>query len=119
MRRGDRTIIHAFSALAAGVGGGLAQLPCSDAAVLVPLQATMIGTLAAGRGIDLDLTAAAQLVLSFGATMAGRTGSQLLLGWLPGAGNLLNAATAAGLTEAVGWAAVAWFERLERRDVGR
>jgi uncharacterized protein (DUF697 family) len=119
MRRGDKTIIHAFSALAAGVGAGLAQLPCSDAAVLVPLQATMIGTLAAERGVTLDRTAAAQLVLTFGATMAGRAGSQVLLGWLPGLGNWLNATTAAGLTEAIGWAAVAWFERLERGEAGR
>ncbi|MFH1464725.1 MAG: hypothetical protein ABIO70_10095 [Pseudomonadota bacterium] len=114
MKRGDRTVIHAFSALAAGVGAGLAQLPCSDAAVLVPLQATMIGTLAAERGVTLDRTAAAQLVLSFGATMAGRSASQVLLGWVPGWGNVLNASTAAGLTEAVGWAAVAWFDRCDR-----
>jgi len=53
MRRGDRTVIHAFSALAAGVGAGLAQLPRSDAAILVPMQATMIGALAVPSGLDL------------------------------------------------------------------
>jgi uncharacterized protein (DUF697 family) len=31
------------------------------------------------------------------------------VGWVPGLGNAINATTAAGLTEAVGWAADAYF----------
>ncbi len=45
------------------------------------------------------------------ATTAGRTASQILIGWIPGWGNAFNAATAASLTEAVGWLAVEWFEK--------
>ena len=37
-----------------------------------------------------------------GATV-GRTVSQILIGWIPGIGNAINATTAAGLTEAIGW----------------
>ncbi len=35
-------IIHAAAAAAGAVGAGLAQAPCSDAAVIVPIQVTMI-----------------------------------------------------------------------------
>jgi uncharacterized protein (DUF697 family) len=31
------------------------------------------------------------------------------VGWLPGFGNAINAATAAALTEAIGWAAEEYF----------
>lgn len=102
--------IHTFSGLAAGVGAGMAQLPGSDAPVLVSLQASMVLELAEQHGVTMSRTAAAELALTLGATMAGRGISQWLVGWLPGWGNAVNAATAAAITEAVGWAAVAWFE---------
>ncbi|MBS4879931.1 MAG: hypothetical protein KH138_06445 [Firmicutes bacterium] len=35
--------------------------------------------------------------------MIGRGISQTLVGWIPGLGNAINAGTAAGLTEAIGW----------------
>jgi uncharacterized protein (DUF697 family) len=35
--------------------------------------------------------------------------SQALVGWIPGVGNAINAATAAALTEAIGWAADGYF----------
>ncbi|MBQ9492420.1 MAG: hypothetical protein IJR54_01630 [Oscillibacter sp.] len=43
-------------------------------------------------------------------TLVGRGVSQFLLGWIPGVGNVLNAATAAGVTEALGWAIAADFD---------
>ena len=107
----DHAIIHTFSAIAAGVGAGLAQIPGSDAPVLVSLQAGMIVMLATERGRPMDEATAVQLVLTFAATMSGRAVSQVLVGWLPVWGNAINAATAASLTEAVGWAAVKWFDR--------
>lgn len=118
MARSDDVIIHSFSTLAAGVGAGLAQLPGSDAPVLVSLQVTMIMALARNHGAELEEAAATQLVLTFAATMGGRTLSQWLVGWIPGWGNTINASTAAALTEAVGWAAVKWFEqRAEEREL--
>jgi uncharacterized protein (DUF697 family) len=102
-------VIHTASLASAGVGAGLAQIPGSDAAVLVPLQTTMIIGIAHVHGIGLDKAGAASLLLTFTATMAGRAVSQLLVGWLPGIGNIINASTAAGLTEAIGWAAHTYF----------
>jgi uncharacterized protein (DUF697 family) len=110
-------IIHAAALAAAAVGGGLAQVPGSDAAVLMPIQAGMIAALGAEHGVQLGQGAAAELILPFSAAAMGRGLSQALLGWLPGLGNLLNAATAAALTEAIGWAADAYFVEGERRQV--
>ena len=33
----------------------------------------------------------------------GRTASQVLIGWIPGVGNVINACTAATITETIGW----------------
>lgn len=107
----SRSIIHVFAAVAAGVGFGLAQLPGSDAPVLVALQAAMILALADRTDVSLTRAAAAEMALTMSATMIGRGLSQLLLGWLPAFGNALNAITAAAVTEGVGWFALRWFEK--------
>jgi uncharacterized protein (DUF697 family) len=104
-----RLIIHTAAAATAAVGGGLAQVPGSDAAVITPIQAAMIVAIGAEHGAPITKSAAAELILPFSAAALGRGASQLLLGWLPGLGNAINAATAAALTEAIGWAADAYF----------
>jgi uncharacterized protein (DUF697 family) len=102
-------IIHSASVAAAGVGGGLAQIPCSDALVLAPLQTAMITAIAKVHGHSLSEAAAEKLLATFLASTIGRAISQALVGWIPGIGNAINAATAAALTEAVGWSADAYF----------
>ena len=89
---------------------GLAQIPGSDSAVIVPLQTAMIVGIGSEHSVKITKGAAADLLLTFSATMAGRTLSQFLVGWVPGYGNALNAATAFSLTEAIGCAADAYFE---------
>lgn len=107
----DSLIIHVFAVVAAGVGFGLAQLPGSDAPVLVALQTAMLLALADRARVSLTLAGAAEVALTLAATMVGRGLSQVLVGWLPGLGNLVNAATAAAVTEGVGWVALRWFRR--------
>ncbi len=102
--------VHTAAAAAAAAGGGLAQVPGSDSAVITPIQVAMIVALGAAHGVPISKAAAAELILPFSAAALGRGASQFLLGWLPGLGNILNAATAAALTEAIGWAADAYFE---------
>ena len=103
-------IIHTASLACAGVGAGLAQVPGSDSVAIVPLQTAMIVAIAHQHGVALAKSAAADLLLTFTATQVGRGISQVLLGWIPGFGNAINAATAAGVTEAVGWAADEYFK---------
>lgn len=95
-------IIHTASASAAAVGAGLAQLPGSDNAAITPIQLAMTVSLGAVFGIQLTQSAAAALA-SVAAATVGRAVSQVLVGWIPGLGNAINASTAAALTESVGW----------------
>lgn len=97
--------IHAAAAAAAFIGGGLAQLPGSDSAALAPLQVALITEIAAHHGHAITKAAALKLLAPMAATAAGRGIAATLVGWLPGFGNVINAATAGLLTEAIGWAA--------------
>lgn len=104
-------IIHTASASCAGVGAGLAQLPGSDNAVITPIQLTM--TISLGRVFGKSLTESTALAAigSVAASTVGRTVSQVLIGWMPGVGNAINAATAASITETLGWLLVKEFDQ--------
>lgn len=96
-------IIHSAAALASGVAAGMALLPCSDNAALVGIEVTMITALAKEFGFTIDAGVAKSMALTTGATIVGRGISQVLVGWIPGIGNAINAATAAGVVEVIGW----------------
>ena len=103
-------IIHTASLAAGGVGAGLAQIPVADAAVIAPIQLTMIVSLGAVFGISLTNAAAQAIISSFGATFAGRMLVRWLTFWIPGIGNIISASTAVAVTQAIGWYAVKQFE---------
>jgi uncharacterized protein (DUF697 family) len=105
-------VIHSAAAAAGGVGAGLAQLPMADHIPITALQVSMISAIALVHGRSIGEAGATSLLGTFSATMGGRAVSQWLVGWIPGVGNAINASTAAGITEAVGWAAHAYFEKL-------
>lgn len=109
-------IIHAASVAAGGVGTGLAQIPLSDNTVITPIQITMIISLAEVFDIRLTEGAAKGILAGASASFIGRGVSQVLLGWIPVLGNAINTATAAGITEAIGWMAVAHFFSLQQDD---
>jgi len=113
--RGQRNkchaIIHVASTGAAAIGAGLAQIPLADNAVIVPIQITMVMSLGKVFNVSLSKSAAEGTALGATATLVGRTTSQVLLGWIPVLGNAINAATAAAITEAMGWAVAAQFAR--------
>ena len=102
--------IHTASAAAAAAGAGLAQIPGSDSVPISAIQATMV--MAIGKAFDRSLTesAASAAAATVTTTMIGRGISQFLVGWIPGVGNIINATTAAGVTEALGWAIVEAFD---------
>lgn len=103
-------IIHSASAAAAAVGGGLAQVPTSDNLIITPIQLIMAISLGEVFGITLDQSAAKAAVASATAMTVGRAASQILIGWIPGAGNIINATTAATITETIGWIMAKEFE---------
>lgn len=97
------TIIHTASAAAGAVGAGLAQIPLSDKAIIAPIQLTMTVALGKVFGLEFTKSAAKAAIASTAGVSVGRTASQLAIGWLPIAGNVINAGTAVTLTEAIGW----------------
>lgn len=109
-RKKCHAIIHTASASAAAIGGGLAQIPGSDNAVLTPIQLTMTISLGHVFGKSLTQSTALAAIGSVAASTVGRTVSQFLIGWIPGVGNIVNATTAASLTEALGWAIAKEFD---------
>lgn len=104
-------IIHSASVAAAAVGAGLAQLPCSDNAILVPIQVSMVLSLGAVFNINLTKSAAKSSVATASATLVGRGISQALVGWIPGIENIINASTASTVTEGIGWIVAKNFEK--------
>ena len=103
-------IIHAASASAGAVGGGLAQIPGSDSVPICAIQATMTSALGRVFGLEQTDTMARSALLATPTTI-GRALSQFLVGWIPVAGNIINAGTAASITEALGWALAEDFAR--------
>jgi len=104
-------IIHGAATAAGATGAGLAQLPLTDSAVIIPLQVAMI--IALGKVFEIQLTegAAKGMALAATAALVGRAASQILVGWIPFLGNAINAATAAGITEALGWTIAKEFDK--------
>jgi len=109
-------IIHTAAVAAGGVGTGLAQLPMADNAVITPIQITMITSLGAVFGIRVTESIAKGIIASCATSVAGRSAVQVLVGWVPGLGNAINTATAAGLTEVIGWMAAKHFYELQQED---
>lgn len=97
-------IIHAAAATCAGIGAGMAQIPGSDSLFIVPVQIGMIVSLGAVFGIELTESTAKASLASATGSMVGRGISQVLVGWIPGWGNAMNATTAFAVTESIGWA---------------
>jgi uncharacterized protein (DUF697 family) len=116
-RKKCHVIIHGASTAAAAVGAGLAQIPVADNAVIVPIQITMVMSLGKVFGVSLSKGAAEGTALGATATLVGRTTSQVLLGWIPVLGNAINAATAATITEAMGWAVAAQFDKGQIKEI--
>jgi uncharacterized protein (DUF697 family) len=100
-----RVVIHGAAVAAAAAGGGLAQLPGVGALVITPIQVSMVIALGSLHGRTLDKSGALAVLAAAYGPYVGRTVSQLLIGLIPGVGNVTNAATAFVITESIGWSA--------------
>ena len=109
-------IIHSAATSAALPAAGLAQIPFSDTVVITPIQITMIIALGEVFNMRIGESTAKSILAGAGASLAGRGLSQLLLGWIPGYGNALNATTAFATTEAIGWIAVDHFYKIKLEE---
>ncbi|MEZ5186124.1 MAG: DUF697 domain-containing protein [Candidatus Nanopelagicales bacterium] len=115
-RQAAKKIIAASASSALATGA--TPIPFSDAAILIPLQIGMIARLTAAYGSRLASAQLASLVgslmLSSGATTAGRWMVSSLLRVVPGgqpAALVISGTVAASMTTAMGWAWVAVLEK--------
>ena len=103
-------IIHGAATSAAGVAAAMAQLPGLDNAPLMAIETVMVVSLGKVFGVDVLETTAKGIIMSYLATAVGRGLFQFGVGWIPLLGNAVNAATAFGVVEAMGWAVAADFD---------
>lgn len=112
-KKAVEAIVNQACAVAAGIGA--TPIPFADAALLVPNQITMIARITAAYGLPPSraraMSLAGSIVLTGGATMAGRYAVTSLMKLVPGgavAGSAISATIAASMTKAVGmsWARV-------------
>ena len=107
------SIIHAAAAASGGVGFGLAQIPTSDNLIITPIQVAMCVSLGNVFGVKLSKSSAEGFVAAELGALVGRAAAQVVGGWIPGYGNVVNCGTAVTITEALGWKLVNEFAAMQ------
>lgn len=113
------------TATAAAFGEGFSPIPFADAALLIPTQVAMIGSITAIFGMDVNKSIITAFVSSTlgagGATVAGRAIVSNILKLLPGAGSVvggsISGATAGLLTTALGEAYILLMEAVYKGEI--
>lgn len=113
------------TAVAAAAATGASPIPCSDAALLIPVQVSMIAGITAIFGMDISksfLTAfVSSTIGTAGATVLGKTAVANLLKMIPGvgsvAGGAISGSTAGLLTAALGEAYIGIMEMVFKGDM--
>ncbi len=112
-----KTIIHVASGAA-----GLIPIPFSDALAIAPIQAGMIYKMNDAFGMDLDKSVGASLVVGLlSVTAAAQVGRTLVNGFLkfiPVVGSVAGGATAAVITEGIGFAYLKVLEKCFNDETG-
>ncbi|MFT4109243.1 GTPase family protein [Propionicimonas sp.] len=96
------------AAVTAAAAAAAVPIPFSSAAILVPIQLSMMARIAQLHGLGLDKSALLAIASTSVATSAGRAAAAGLLKFIPGAGSVvggvINASVASSLTLAMGQA---------------
>ncbi len=112
-----KTIIHVASGAA-----GLIPIPFSDALAIAPIQAGMIYEMNDAFGMDLDTSVGASLVAGLlSVTAIAQVGRTLVNGFLkliPVVGSVVGSATAAIITEGIGFAYLKVLEKCFNDEMG-
>ena len=103
-------------AMVASTVAGAAPIPISDAIPITAAQIAMI--VALGKVFDVSLSkAAAKSIIGVGVTQqVGRAVAAAILKMIPVLGSAAGAATAAAITEALGWIVADDFYRMSQGD---
>jgi uncharacterized protein (DUF697 family)/GTPase SAR1 family protein len=118
-RKRNRAALQISAAVTAAAAAGAVPIPFSDAAVLVPIQTSMMGAIAITYKVRPDVSVATSLAVTSIASQAGRSAAAGLIKMIPGAGSVvggaINASIAASFTYAMG---MAWREVCEKMANG-
>nr|WP_229763322.1 YcjF family protein [Helicobacter pylori] len=116
----SKKIIHVASGLAGATGAS--PIPFSDAFAIAPIQAGMIYKMNDAFGIDLEKSVAASLITGLlGVTAIAQVGRTLVNGFLkfiPVVGSVAGGATAAVITEGIGFAYLKVLEKCFNDETG-
>jgi uncharacterized protein (DUF697 family)/GTPase SAR1 family protein len=88
----------------AAAAAGVTPIPFSDAAILVPIQLTMMASISHIYDINLDRAVTASLAATAAATTAGRSAVANLIKLVPGVGTMVGGAINASVASAFTWA---------------
>jgi uncharacterized protein (DUF697 family) len=100
-------IIHSASAATGAMG--IIPIGPADTLMITPAQIAMIISLGAVFNIRVSENLAKSILGGLALSIAGRAVAATILSFIPVVGWAIKGATAAGLTEAIGWTAVAHF----------
>ncbi|WQS70959.1 hypothetical protein KVC68_03545 [Helicobacter pylori] len=116
----SKTIIHLASGAAGSVG--LIPIPFSDALAIAPIQSGMIYKMNDAFGMDLENSVGASLVAGLlSVTAVAQVGRTLVNGFLkfiPVVGSVAGSATAAIITEGIGFAYLKVLEKCFNDETG-
>ena len=101
-------VVHGASSLSALIAA-TTLVPGSDAVLIMPIQVGMVVCLAKIHGREVSGSLLRSATTASVGQILGKGLSRTLLRYTPGAGNLIRASVAGGVTEALGWATVADF----------
>jgi len=87
----------------AAAAAGATPIPFTDAAILVPIQLTMMASISHTYDINLDRAVTASLAATTAATTAGRSLVASLLKFVPGMGSVVGGAINAGVASTLTW----------------
>jgi uncharacterized protein (DUF697 family) len=113
-RRKSRRVIHLAAISGAVAALIMAQLPASDNLILVPIEVVMVIRLGNIFRTDLKRSISTSIIIGNIATLVGRGISEFLIGWIPVAGNIIDALTAAAVIEFFGHTVARSFESATR-----
>jgi uncharacterized protein (DUF697 family) len=101
-------IIHTASVATGAMG--IIPIGPADTLMITPTQIRMIISLGVVFNIRVTESVAKSILSGLALSIVGRFVASTLLNFIPIVGWIIKGGTAAGLTEAIGWAAVAHFQ---------
>lgn len=104
------------TAASAAAAAAAIPIPVTDAAILAPIQLTMMGRIAAIYDLELKTMLSAGALAQLGVQITGQALARSFIKLIPGAGSVIGASVAFGITAATG---EGWLRLCEQVHTGK